>query len=594
MQYPVYSEVTSCRDCYKCVRVCPVKAIQMKEGHAMIQHDRCIFCGRCVPVCPTHAKKVRDDVSRVKIAMSSGRKAICSLDSTFSSEFAGREKELLYALSVLGFDAVSETAIGAQLVSSAIDRYKERTGSCNWISTSCTSVVELIKKYHPERVDDLAPVPSPLQTHAAYLRKLYGDDILIVAIGPCIARKHEADLYPGYPDYALTFTELKNWMRLSGINLDTIEVKKEVEFVPKKAGLSSLYSIEGGQIVSLATCGNPVLHPDAVALSGAEQIKSALRGKTDNDAFLELMGCDGSCINGPATNRGISLADRKKRARQYISARLEEGDLFEGDDGFVDEILEKGYGIIGAERPSRADSFHMEHTEEEIRKALEAIGKFSRKDELNCGGCGYSTCREMAIAYLEGMADPEMCATRMRKEAQSKVDMLLRTIPMGVVIVDNDLNIADCNIQFLKQFGEIDDTVLDEKMLSMVRSLPVERFVPFAAMFRRQFNLESPGLYRMHYKDRFIRVRFFLVEKNRLLGAMFVDVTSPTVKRETVVRKAEDVIQKSLETVQQIASLLGENAAETEIMLNSLIDAFSVHSDEGGKAFSAEDDRDIT
>ena len=593
MQYPVYSEVTSCRDCYKCVRVCPVKAIKMKEGHAMIQHDRCIFCGRCVHVCPTRAQKVRDDIKRVKIAMSSGHKAICSLDPSFSSEFPGKERELLYALTELGFDAVSETAIGAHLVSSAIERYKERNGSCNWISTACTSVVELVRKYYPDKVDDLAPVPSPLQVHSAYLRHLYGDDIVIVAIGPCIARKHEADLYPGYPDYALTFNELRKWMRFSSIDLDSIEVKKDVEFVPAKAGISSLYAIEGGQIIA-SSAGNPLLHPDAIALSGVEQIMSALNGKTDKREFLELMGCDGSCINGPGAIRNISIADRKRNARNHVARRLEEDGLFGGDDEFVEELLQEGYGIIGAEKPKRNDSFHKEHTEEEIRGALEAIGKFSRKDELNCGGCGYSTCREMAIAYLEGMADPEMCVTRMRNEAQSKVDVLLRTIPMGVVIVDSDLKIADCNIQFLKQFGDMDESILDESMLPLIHSLPVERFIPFADMFRRQFNLERPGQYRMHYKDRFIRVRFFLVEKQRLLGAMFDDVTSPTVKRETVVKKAEDVIQKSLETVQQIASLLGENAAETEIMLNSLIDAFSVHSDDAEKGFSLEDDRDIT
>lgn len=227
--------------------------------------------------------------------------------------------------------------------------------------------------------------------------------------------------------------------------------------------------------------------------------------------------------------------------------------------------------------PAKEDGFKKEHTEDDIRRALVELGKLTKADELNCGGCGYNTCRDMAIAYLDGMAEIEMCVTKMRKEAESKVDVLLRTIPMGVVIVDSDLNIADCNTRFLDIFGDMEEGFVDQSILSMVHGLPLERFVPFSDKFKDQFYLSRPGQYRMHYKDKYLRVTFFLIEKKRLLGAMFEDITSPTVRRETVVKKAEDVIQKSLETVQQIASLLGENAAETEIMLNSLIDAFSVH-----------------
>ena len=199
----------------------------------------------------------------------------------------------------------------------------------------------------------------------------------------------------------------------------------------------------------------------------------------------------------------------------------------------------------------------------------------------------------MAVAYLSGMAEAEMCVTKMRKEAQSKVDMLLRTIPNAVVIVNRDLNIADCNINFLKIFGDMDESLLDDSMLSLVSGLPLERFVPFYEKFSDEFYAQKRNQYRLHYKDKFLRVTFFLVEKNRLLGAMFDDITSPTVKRETVVKKAEDVIQKSLETVQQIASLLGENAAETEIMLNSLIDAFSVHGDSNNDGFTIDDEVEV-
>ena len=175
----------------------------------------------------------------------------------------------------------------------------------------------------------------------------------------------------------------------------------------------------------------------------------------------------------------------------------------------------------------------------------------------------------MAIAYLNGMAEPEMCVTNMRKAAQSKMDVLLRTIPMGVVIVDDSLKIHDCNAGFLDLFGELGFEP-DEQALNMMKGLPLEQFVPFHEKFTEQFDAEGKtNQYRLHYKDKFLRVTFFTVSSQQLVGALFEDVTSPTVRRETVVKKAEDVIQKSLNTVQQIASLLGENAADTEIMLNA-------------------------
>ena len=586
MLNPIYTETTSCRDCYKCVRQCPVKAIQIRDGNAFILKERCIYCGKCVHVCPNSAKKVRDDVERVKLAIASGRKAYCSLAPSFSSEFTGHEKALVAALYKLGFCGVSETAIGAKLVTDALDIYaSEHDGNVPFIGTACPSVVELVKKYFPNDVPRLAPVPSPLQSHSAYLRKLYGDDILVVFIGPCIAKKVEADSTPGYPDFALTFKELRLWLDGENISLDDIDLSLDKGFVPAKAGLSTIYPIEGGQIQTSEKWSNLGVNPHAIPLSGMEEVLSSLSsGEPENDVFLELLSCDGGCINGPGGDRSSSIAKRKRIASAYTLSRLGEKDLFEGDKEFSKELLSKGYGILKSSNPTREDQFKKKFSENEIRHALVELGKITKADELNCGGCGYSTCRDFAIAYLSGMAEVEMCVTKMRKEAESKVDVLLRTIPNGIVIVDSELRIADCNTRFLDIFGDMEEGFVDQNVLNMVRGLPIERFVPFADKFKDQFYLNRPGQYRLHYKDKFLRVTFFLVEKKNLLGAMFEDITNPTVRRETVVKKAEDVIQKSLETVQQIASLLGENAADTEIMLNSLIEAFSVHGsgDDGG------------
>jgi len=603
--YPIYTETTECRDCYKCVRNCPVKAIQVKDASAVVVKDRCIYCGKCVDTCPSHAKKVRSDVARVRQFMKSKNRVIASVAPSFATEFAGMEDKFLCSLIRLGFCGISETSIGAALVNATVERYaKEHDGYCPKISTACPSVVALVKKYYPELEDRLASVPSPLQCHSAYLRYLYGNDIGIVFIGPCIAKKVEADEHPGYPDFALTFNEYRSWLEEENIGLKDVDDSDVPRFMPCKAGETSFYPVEGGMIASLVWGKNP-FQTNAVAISGTDSIVGTLRNMNVQDvpgsqSFLELLCCEGGCINGPGTEKGRSSADRKGNASRYTSKRLQEPNTFVPPEDFVDTLCKEGYGVLKPIREkedlSSDKPFASHHTEDEIQQALHALGKNDKSDELNCGGCGYNSCREMAIAYLDGMAEPEMCVTKMRKEAQSKIDVLLRTIPMGVVMVDEQLRIHDCNAGFLMLFGDIGFEV-DAQALNMVKGLPLEQFVPFYEQFQNQFIAEGKtNQYRLHYKDKFLRVTFFNVGSQNLVGALFEDVTSPTVRRETVVKKAEDVIQKSLSTVQQIASLLGENAADTEIMLNSLIDAFKVPptetDDENG--LSKDDQQDLT
>lgn len=588
-KYPIYTEINNCRDCYKCVRTCPVKAIQIKDAHAEILHDRCTYCGTCVNECPNGVKVIRNDVDRVQMAFLSHRKVIVSLAPSYLSEFHGYEDNFIRALYKLGFDAVSETAIGAALVSQALDMYIVEHGEANFISTACPSVVELVRKYFPECIPELAPVPSPLQTHSAYLRHLYGNDITIVFIGPCIAKKLEADSHPGYPDIALTFREVEQWLEEENIQLDNMDTGIPVEFVPAKAGKASIYPIENGQIETSKIWMNKFVEQNALSVSGVERIMSSLRGTHTAD-FLETLNCDGGCINGPGTSREDSAVVRKKSVASAVMQRLSEPAIFDGDAAFAREVLKKGYGILNAEPPAAAEVTGLDYSEEEIQKALQKLGKNGPEDELNCSGCGYRTCRDMAKALIAGISEAEMCVTKMRKDAESKVDILLSTIPHGVVIVDSDLNIADLNKRFVDIFEEYPEGFLDAEGLRSFRGSPVSMFVPFAEKFREQFFMNKPAQYRFKHEGKVMRVTFFLVESKTLLGAMFEDITTPVIRREAVIEKAEDVIAKSLNTVQQIASLLGENAAETEIVLNSIIEEFNVHGDKSADYGLVEDE----
>ena len=588
-KYPIYTEINNCRDCYKCVRTCPVKAIQIRDAHAEILHDRCTYCGICVNACPNGVKVIRNDVDKIQMAFLSKRKVIVSLAPSFLSEFHDYEDNFIRALYKLGFDAVSETAIGAALVSQALDMHLAEHGSASFISTACPSVVELVRKYYPDCISKLAPVPSPLQTHCAYLRHLYGNDIVIVFIGPCIAKKIEADTYPGYPDVALTFREVEQWLEEENIQLDNMDTGIPVEFIPCKAGKASIYPIENGQIETSKIWMNNFVEQNALSVSGIERIMSGLRGNHTDD-FLEALNCDGGCISGPGTSRVDSAVVRKKSVAASVMQRLSDPDVFDGDADFAREVLQKGYGILNAAPPQAAAVSSLDYSEDEIQKALQRLGKNGPEDELNCGGCGYMTCRDMAKALIAGFSEAEMCVTKMRKDAESKVDILLSTIPHGVVIVDNELNIVDLNKRFVDIFEEYPEGFLDAEGLRSFRGSPVSMFVPFAEKFREQFFMSKPAQYRFKHEGKIMRITFFLVETKTLLGAMFEDITTPVVRREAVIEKAEDVIVRSLNTVQQIASLLGENAAETEIVLNSIIDEFNVHGDRSADYGLVEDE----
>ncbi len=578
---PIYTEISNCRDCYRCIRNCPVKAIQIKDAHAEIIHDRCTFCGKCVNECPNGVKQIRNDVDKVKMAFLSKGKVIASIAPSYVSEFQGYEDNFIRALYKLGFDEVSETAIGAALVSQALDMYMIDNGEASFISTACPSVVETVRKYHPESIPMLAPVPSPLQTHSAYLRHLYGDDISIVFIGPCIAKKVEADAYPGYPDVALTYREVEQWMAEENIQLDNIDTGIPIRFIPKKAGKAAIYPIENGQIETSKIWQNRFIGQSALSVSGINQVMSSLRGTHSKD-FLEALNCDGGCINGPGTSHNDSAVIRKKAVVNHVIARMSEPDVFDGDTAFAREVYKQGYGILGGSTPKAIVSANNNFSEEDIKKALLKLGKTTKEDELNCSGCGYASCRDMAKALLMGFAETEMCVTKMRKDAESKVDILLSTIPHGVVMVDNELNIADCNKRFIDIFEDYPESFLDAEGLRSFRGTPISAMVPFAEKFREQFYMEKPAQYRFKHNGKVMRVTFFLVQSKTMLGAMFEDITTPTVRREAVIEKAEDVIAKQLATVQQIAALLGESAAENEIVLNSIIDEFNVHLDSSG------------
>ena len=576
---PIYTELTECQDCYKCIRQCPVKAIRVEDGHAMVVPELCILCGHCVIHCPAKAKHVRDDVPKTKQLFNLKSRVIVSLAPSFASEFPEFSvEEMIFSLKQLGFWAVSETAIGADLVSQNIAKELDAlqaTGGKQklFISSACPASVEYIKQYRPSFAPYITETSSPLHAHARYLKEIYGDDVGIVFIGPCIAKKREADVW-NIIDSALTFNDLRQWFKKEGLlkKQSTPLDKTKEDFIPFRAGQGSIYPIGGGMIDSLKTY-KPLENIRSLSFTGIEQIRESLEGLHNESLkaplFLELLACEGGCVNGPGTRKGSSLALKTLRVNEYA---------FTAADRLPETVFETERDLSGSLPIEKKEK--TKHSEEDIRHALRSVGKYTREDELNCASCGYDTCRLFAEAMLDNRAEKTMCVSYMRKLAQKKANGLIRAIPGGVVIANADLKIIECNTQFASLIGPDIELMFEAK--PGLEGVDLQRIIPFGKYLGDVMTRSGPDRIEKEvvFGKKIFHISVFVIEKESVAGAVIEDVTSPQIQKHRIVKQAKKVIDKNLQVVQKIAFLLGENAAESESILNSIINSFSEDEEE--------------
>jgi len=564
-QKPIFTEKARCQDCYKCVRACPVKAIQVVDDSAAVMPERCVYCGTCVNVCPVGAKKVRDDLGRAKLLLKRKERVVVSLAPSFVAEFPGIEPgRLVHALRELGFWAVSETALGAEEVSAACAVELEMGGPGAYLSTACPTVVELIRRYHADQIPSLTRLLSPLMAHCKLLQREYGEDIGIVFIGPCISKKLEADARPELLDVALTFADLHRWLEERGIDPASELATDSDLFRPQGARDGALYPADGGMNRGIAYRKNTE-DVKFMAFSGIHYLQEAMEGLRTHELkqklFLELLACEGGCVNGPQASKTCGTALKWLQVLDYAPESA--------------QALQRPSLDLLAETSADPVPEYV-HAAEEILRALRRLGKTTPEDELNCGGCGYDSCRNLAEALLEGRAEPNMCVSYMRKLAMNKANALIRSMPAGVVIVDENLFIIECNRRFAETLGGDTPEVFDAKPgmggADLAKVSPELR-----GLFARGLEKEVDALRKdVRVGDRILRLTVFTVELGSIVGGVLQDITEPAVQREQIIQQAQDVIRKNVTTVQQIAFLLGENAAETEMMLNSLSSSFRI------------------
>ena len=546
----------NCTDCYKCIRSCSVKAIAFADNTAEIVHDDCILCGSCYVSCPQKAKQVRDDVMRVKEAIAQGRRVVCSLAPSFIANFRIRSLEVITrALEKLGFAEVQETAIGAQLVSEEYARIMQEGKLHVIISSCCPSINMLIRKYHPSMLPYLAKVLTPMEAHCKLIKEQQ-PDAYTVFIGPCIAKKKEGDESP-YTDAVLTFDELADWFADEGIVLPYEHVDPESE-----GALARLYPATGGILKATAK----VEGYRRIAIDGVDNCRGVFEEIENSEfgkVFIEMSACEGSCVNGPCI-------------RDHVERRLKGAmrvDTFSGS-GETPYVIEHKPDIrtthgIDADRKVLFGG-------DAIRDMLYKMGKTSPEKELNCGSCGYPTCRDKAIAILEGKAKIEMCLPFLKEKAESFSDTIIQCTPTAIIVMNEDLEVQQINPSAIKMFHlKSANDILHE---NVVRILNPRDYVSIVAAALRTQNrkhyLADYGLYvdETILYDRQYHIIITLIrditeqEQLRLQGADL---------RQQTVEITNKVIDKQMRIVQEIASLLGETTAETQIALTKLKDAMA-------------------
>lgn len=563
MTAPIYTEKNNCQDCYKCIRQCPVKAIKVEEDSASIIQELCVFCGHCTEVCPVGAKKERDDLTQVKALVNGSDRVYVSLAPSWVTEYPGVSiGQLNQALKMLGFAGASETALGAERVNHmTVDWLKSQTDGV-YFSSACPSVVEFIRKYFPQHAHRIVPVVSPMLAHSQMLHNWYGTGSRVVFIGPCIAKKTEADSHPALCDAAITFKDLNAWLQDEGLDWEFL--KGTAGFVPYVAGVGSFYPIDGGMIKGLKTDAG-ITDSQFMTCSGLKNIRALLNDidtfKGAGRLFLELMACEGGCINGPATSRAGSSVMKRVEVIEHSPEQTEKMDHLEME-------LQADCNYCG-ETPLSNTRF----SPAEIREALESIGKYTLQDELNCSGCGYDSCRDFAEAVLEGKAERAMCVSYMRKVAHDKASVLLQKIPSGVVLVDERLKVIEANRSLSKMLG--DEVALIFEANPGMEGADLHKLLSFHKVFATVLNSGQEVL-ELDVKEqgRRLNVSVFTIQPHKLVCGIIRNLHQPEVRHEEVVKRTREVIRENLGTVQKIAYLLGENASKTEAMLNSIVESF--------------------
>ncbi len=547
---------SNCKNCYKCIRNCPVKSIRFSGNQAHIIDDECILCGHCFVVCPQGAKEIVDETEKVKVLLQSGDPVIVSLAPSFIANYDGVGIEpMREALKKLGFYDVEETALGASIVKTEYERMLKEDERDIIITSCCHSVNLLIQKYFPAELPYLADVLSPMQAHCLDIKKRC-PNAKTVFIGPCVAKKDEAEFYKNIVDAVLTFEELTNWLKA-----ENIELQHETDHTAESR--ARFFPTTGGILKTMAQD-----QPDYtyMAIDGVENCIAALKeienGKI-HKCFIEMSACIGSCVGGPVMEKHHrSPVKDYKAVAEYAGKK--DFDIPQPDQ----LALRKNFTAI-----DRREAMPLES---EIQSILRQMGKFKSSDELNCGSCGYNTCREKAVAIYQGKAEVSMCLPFLKEKAESFSDNIVNNTPNGLIVLNESFEVQQINKAAME--------IMNIRYASDVMGEQVIRILDpkiFMEVMESGQDVHAKKVYLAEYK-KYVEQTVIHDREYHLLICIMTDVTDEQTQRErkeTISRQtveiADKVVDKQMRIVQEIASLLGETAAETKIALTKLKESIS-------------------
>lgn len=556
-----------CRNCYKCIRNCPIKAIKLKDKHAQIIQEMCIGCGICIKICPHNAKEIQSDVNAVKNWLKT-EKVVLSLSGVFpSTYYMDNPCQYLGALRKLGFTIIEETSIGAEAISkaNARDYYSDRNFI---IDSSCASIKNLIEIYYPQYLEALSNEVSPMIAHGKILKEKYPDAKIIYA-GACFSKKMEVreKEVQGVIDGVLTFDEINDWLEEAKIIPNQMEVE-EFEAIGTSRGRE--YPLMGG-----------LANSSVAKLDGSRKVLR-INGIKDSMLFLdemchldkkywiEMSACEEGCINGPGNTRSqLSKYEKVEIVQTYIDVNNK-------------KLPVENFPEIKTARSFEARPVHHlgEVPEKELAKILIQMSVFTKKDELNCGICGYDTCRDKARAVYWNMAEIEMCLPLISSKNEAISNLIITTTPNAIVVLDKKHRIIEFNKAAERLFNVKREDVLHYNFMEALD------YTPF-----RKLNSNKEGVYTgkgLYERENriFMEILTYIPDQELYMG-IFIDI-SEKEKQEAVFLKiqeetlsmAQRVIDKQMRVAHEIAGLLGETTAETKVTLTKLKEVIRNQGDE--------------
>lgn len=609
----IHIDKNKCNLSYSCVRICPVNAIKVEAHQDVpeVMHNACIGCGHCLKVCPPGAISYSSSTDQVKTLLKAENRVAAIVDPSISGEYPDITdyRKFVDMIRGLGFEYVVEVSFGVDLVARKYQELFSDFKGKYYLMANCPALVSFIEKFHPELLDNMAPLVSPMVAAAKVVHKKYGEDVRVVFIGPCVEAKDEAKIYSGDGkiDAVLTFLELRELFTEFNITEKKVEFS---DFDPPIGNLGSLYPISNG-ILQAAGIDEGLISGQVITAEGRNNMIEAVKQFEKHiDSIKKHFNIfyNEGCLMGPGTSPGGDKYQRHALVVQYAKKRLKKFDQSEWENNMQE------FSGLDLSRAFRANDQRLpEPSEEKVQEILKVIGKDETVHSVGCASCGYTSCRDFAVAVARGVAKTDMCLTyttknrqeyirtmretnqklaetqaalresekvarkeqQTAKEAFETTKTMLSKLPSSVVIADDHMKVVYANKSFIDMLGDevraIEEVIPGLEGADLKTLLPYNFYNLFSYVLTQNENVINRDV---HLEDMLYNVSVFTIKRNKIVGAVIRDLSVPEVRKEEVISRVTDVVDKNLELVQKIGFLLGEGAAETEAMLNSIIESF--------------------